>query len=116
MTKVIVCGGRGFYETAFIWQHLDILNSEYNFSELIHGDAKGVDRIAGYWAESRSVDCKKYPADWDTYRSSAGPIRNNQMLKCENPDLVVAFPGNVGTNHMIKIAKNAGVEVVEIKL
>ena len=37
------------------------------------------------------------------------------MLMEGKPDLVVAFPGGAGTANMIKQARKAGVEVIEVK-
>ena len=82
---------------------------------IIHGDAIGADRLGGAWAEIHDLPVQKFPADWDKYKKAAGPIRNTQMLKEGKPDLVVAFPGGFGTNHMIKIATQAGVKVYEVK-
>jgi len=42
----------------------------------------------------------------------AGPERNAAMLGL-GPDLVVAFPGGSGTAGMVRLAKAAGVEVIE---
>ena len=39
------------------------------------------------------------------------PKRNRQML-AEKPDLVVAFPGDSDTRHMVIIADEAGVKVI----
>ena len=36
-----------------------------------------------------------------------------QMLEEGKPDLVVAFPGGRGTENMKKLAREAGVEVIE---
>jgi hypothetical protein len=36
------------------------------------------------------------------------------MLTEGKPELVVAFPGGRGTAHMMRIAREAGVEVVEV--
>jgi predicted PP-loop superfamily ATPase len=33
----------------------------------------------------------------------------------EGPSLVVAFPGGTGTAHMVRIAREAGVNVLEVK-
>ena len=46
-------------------------------------------------------------------RRGAGPVRNARML-VEKPDLVIAFPGGPGTADMVRRARAAGVEVVEI--
>jgi hypothetical protein len=55
-----------------------------------------------------------YPAQWAKYGKKAGTIRNCQMLNEGHPDIVLAFPlpGSIGTWHMVKIAKKAGVGVI----
>jgi hypothetical protein len=58
------------------------------------------------------VPVEEYKADWDTYGKSAGPIRNQKMLDT-GIDYVIAFPGGRGTEHMKKIARKAGVTVIE---
>jgi YspA, cpYpsA-related SLOG family len=134
-TRILVCGGRAFgvipddcpddqrelqseraqSEQRHLFDVLDRLNAERNFVLLIHGDARGADRLAGEWAQQRGVPVHAFPADWDKHRRAAGPIRNKQMLDEGRPDLVVAFPGGRGTNNMVRQARAAGVEIVEIK-
>lgn len=82
---------------------------------IIHGGAAGADKIADEWAMVNWCHIEEYKADWDKYGRSAGPIRNKRMLTEGKPDLVVAFPGGRGTMNMIKLAKEAGVEVLEVK-
>lgn len=82
---------------------------------IISGEARGVDSIATDWAICNWTDYKGFPADWDAHGRKAGALRNIQMLEEGKPDLVVAFPGGRGTAHMVKIAKEAGVEVVEVE-
>jgi hypothetical protein len=45
-------------------------------------------------------------------RPSAGPMRNERMLE-SGPDLVVAFAGGKGTAHFVRLARAAGIEVIE---
>lgn len=84
--------------------------------EIINGKARGVDAVSTDWAIVNWCRFKEYPADWNKHGRAAGPIRNAQMLKEEKPDLVIAFPlpDSIGTKDMIKQAKKAGVEVIEI--
>jgi hypothetical protein len=56
-----------------------------------------------------------YEADWATHGKRAGPIRNIKMLDEEKPRVVIAFPGGAGTANMMKIGREAGVPVVEVK-
>jgi hypothetical protein len=59
------------------------------------------------------VDELAFPADWERHGRKAGPIRNRTMLAVGKPDLVVAFPGRRGTEHMVAIARNANVPILE---
>jgi hypothetical protein len=114
MTKVLVCGGRDFNDADKLNHCLDILHKKHGFTCLVHGDARGADRLAGEWAEQNDVDVITYPALWDQFGTSAGPIRNKIMFTKEAPDIVIAFPGGSGTAHMVNFAKNKGAAVIEV--
>jgi YspA, cpYpsA-related SLOG family len=62
--KVLVCGGRDFSDTAFIYAELDRLYERYAFETLIEGAARGADRIAGQWAHDRGINLVEFPANW----------------------------------------------------
>ncbi len=51
---------------------------------VIHGDAPGADRIAGFVAELLNFPVRKYPANWTKYGLFAGPTRNQEMLDKEH--------------------------------
>jgi len=138
--RILVCGGRNFGDTnvlpefreerikeyKFIHRTLDELARKYSkeYKEndnwlptditIISGAARGADRAASDWATCNYARLEEFPADWVQYGKRAGPIRNEDMLNRGNPNLVISFPGGRGTAHMVKIAKKAGVEVVEI--
>ena len=67
-------------------------------TEIIVGDAKGVDAIATRWARGMGIPVRVFPADWQTHGKAAGPIRNQEMVDT-NPDICYAFPrkGSKGT-------------------
>jgi hypothetical protein len=113
--RVLVCGGRNFTNRALLEAELERLHRAHIFTVLIEGDARGADRMAGAWAEARGIAHEVFKADWDGLGSKAGPIRNQQMLDEGRPDLVVAFPGRSGTDHMKRIARAAGIDVVEVE-
>lgn len=127
--KILVCGGREYGEykdgkkpslvvaerAIFYMKMDDIIKGQGTNIEIISGMAKGADTLAVNWAKRHGHRLHEYPADWDWYGKGAGAIRNRQMLNEGKPDLVVAFPGGVGTYHMISIAKRAGVRVIEIE-
>lgn len=75
----------------------------------------GADTLAGDWAHGFLIPVRSFPADWEErHGKRAGPIRNQMMLEEGRPDLVVAFPGGTGTADMVRRAREAGVEVMEV--
>lgn len=112
--KVLVCGGRGYTDRAKVYAILDGYHTRASITKLIIGDAKGADTLARDWATVNNVLSECYIAAWKSHGLAAGPRRNLHMLNEAKPDLVIAFPGGAGTEHMKYIARNAGVNVVVI--
>jgi hypothetical protein len=84
---------------------------------LVHGACRGADNICAAVAEALQFEVRSYPADWETHKRAAGPIRNQQMLDVENKpdepiDLVLAFHNNIeescGTADMLDRVVRAG--------
>lgn len=111
--RVLVCGGRDFQDKS-LYAVLDKLHRESSIGVIIEGAARGADRMAGYWARKNKIDNLKFHADWQRLGIAAGPRRNQQMIEQGRPDLVVAFPGGVGTADMVRRARAAKIEVIEI--
>jgi hypothetical protein len=109
----LVCGGRDFNDTEFAYRFLDRIHRQHMIDVVIEGDARGADRIAGYWARKNRIENRKFPADWAGFGKKAGPLRNQQMLDEGKPDLVIAFPGGVGTRDMVQRAQKSGIEIIE---
>lgn len=106
--KVLICGDRKYINKELIEQFIISLPDD---SVIIEGEAKGADSIARDIALQHGLKVEKYPANWETYGKAAGPIRNAQMLKEGNPDIVVGYHDDIynskGTLNMLKIAKKA---------
>lgn len=107
--KILVCGSRDWTDTAAIHQRLNQLLGPVT---VIHGAAKGADRIAANWAALKGHETQAFPADWTRHGKRAGILRNLEMLD-RNPDLVIAFQiGNShGTQHTINEARRHGIPV-----
>jgi hypothetical protein len=98
--------------------------------EIISGMATGADAVAVDWAIVNWCHWHEYPAEWTDlshpdavirtrrdgtqYDAKAGSRRNQRMLDEGHPNLVIAFPGGTGTADMVRRARKAGVEVIEI--
>jgi YspA, cpYpsA-related SLOG family len=117
---VAVCGGRKYRDIPRVFEVLDLIHAARPFLTLIHGDADGVDLIAGCWAWARRLNPIPVPADWHrectphcnpdhvrrrqagriNYCPQAGNDRNQHILDHYPVDELVVFPGGTGTADM----------------
>ena len=107
--RVIVCGSRKWRDRDAITNRLADLPGD---SVIVHGNAAGADRIAHQEGQKLGLLVEPHPADWETHGKSAGPIRNREMARL-GADLCIAFwdGSSVGTGHMMKTAREAGIPV-----
>lgn len=137
--RLLVSGGRDYADVGAVFRALDALHAVYGFTELIHGDARGADRIAAGWAKKRGVRPVPYPAAWNDlnapgarirrhgssmhgaqYNAAAGIQRNQKMLDEGRPDVACFFPGGKGTADMYERVQRANklgekIEVVDMR-
>ena len=113
MVSAIVCGGRAYADKSKLYIALDRAIAKFGIDTVIEGGATGADTLAREFALERKLSVIEFRADWGL-GNRAGPVRN-MMLLAQKPDMVIAFPGQNGTAHMIKCARTAGVTVYEIK-
>lgn len=110
LDKILVCGGRDYFDKDVVFRVLDRVFPKM----IIEGGAEGADTMARLWANSRGVHVATVIAQWSKLGKKAGPLRNEAMILLE-PDLVLAFPGGRGTEHMVRTAKKANVPVTRVK-
>lgn len=109
--RLIVCGGRNYRDRDAVFAALDAVHRKIGVDFLIQGAAAGGDYLARRWAESWSIPCGSYPAQWDVHGRKAGILRNQLMIDEGKPNGVVAFPGGRGTADMVARAKKSGIKV-----
>lgn len=118
MFYILITGSRDWRNPYIIRDALLPYIQEYGAANitLIHGKARGADTIAGLVAKRNGIkNIHEYPAKWDIYGDSAGPIRNQEMLDKEPQiDICLAFPlqNSIGTWDMIERAKEKNIEVI----
>lgn len=112
--RVLICGSRGWQDPKpidVILAGLDVL-AEGAGEKLvvIHGDAPGVDRLAGRLAARWGATVIPEPANWDEYGRGAGPKRNQKMLDDYHPQMIFAFRSagkSNGTDDMVARGQEA---------
>lgn len=108
--RTLVCGDRDWAFRDPLWAVLRYVAPE----EIVHGDARGADRIAEDWAMADDdVKIWSFPADWGRFGRGAGPIRNRQMARVAKPTFVLAFHDHIlkskGTADMLCVAADANI-------
>jgi hypothetical protein len=79
---------------------------------IVHGGARGADRMAGELAHALGLQERVMLPDWNSYGHRAGFIRNLAMLDLD-PERVLAFwdGASTGTGHTIAEARRRGIPV-----
>jgi YspA, cpYpsA-related SLOG family len=120
--RILICGDRNWTDQTLIEV---VLEGHYRRARLdrkqlvlIEGCARGADKVACEWGPNGLVGMthEHFPAEWDKYGKSAGPIRNRQMADEGKPDIVYAFhddlAGSRGTIDMVRVVKKAKIPLV----
>lgn len=115
LTLVLVTGGRDYNDVGTVFDCLVKLNAQFERMLVVHGDAAGADSLAYDVCKEIGIEQVRVPAAWKKYFKGAGPIRNQLMLDLFDIDLVMAFPGGVGTADMCAKADRKGIPVLTSK-
>lgn len=101
--KAIIAGSRECTNKEQIFAILDEMLKSFDITEVVCGMARGVDLIGKEWADLKGITVKKFPAEWDKYGRSAGPIRNKQMADYADGLFTFWDGDSRGTKNMIEL-------------
>lgn len=116
--RVVVAGCRYYNDYAAAKEFIEQVISEIRESHdlvFLSGDCVGADQLGERFAKENGFAVEHFPADWQAFGKSAGPIRNRQMA--DAADYVICFwdGKSRGTASMINYAKKLG-KPVKVKL
>lgn len=108
--KLIIAGGRDInLAIKAIGQLLKKFN--LNPTEIVCGEAAGVDLSGKNYAIEHNIVVVSFPANWKDYGRSAGPIRNKAMADYADALLAVWDGESRGTKNMIDTMRFLNKEV-----
>jgi len=116
ITSVLVTGSRDWDNWGLIREALEpFFGLDVT---LIHGDARGADKMADYVWTEWGGKTRAVPANWDRFGKSAGIRRNEGMVLSLTPEssVVVAFlrDDSPGTTHCARFAEQRGLTVIKV--
>lgn len=101
--RTIIAGSRVITDSKLVFDILDKV--PFKITEVISGEAPGVDVLGIDWAMMNGILVKSMPANWNKYGLSAGPIRNQEMAEYGEA-LVLIWDGvSTGSHDMLKRAR-----------
>lgn len=81
-----------------------IERSGYNITEVISGDAIGVDKMGERWAVTNNIKTTLMPVsseEWNRLGKRAGPMRNKRMAEYCDAAIVIWDGKSPGTRNMV---------------
>lgn len=114
--RVIIAGSRDFNNYNLLNSTIsNYLKENTNNVEIISGTARGADQLGERFANEYGYQIKRFPANWNLYGKSAGPIRNKSMAEYAAQEQGVLFAfwngKSKGTKSMINFAEKYGLDV-----
>lgn len=107
--KTIIAGSRTITDYQLLCDILDGINIQ--ISEVVSGQARGVDQMGECYAVEHDIPVRKFPALWDIHGKRAGYIRNAEMADYAECLIALWDGSSRGTKHMIDSATKKGLKV-----
>ena len=109
--KVVIAGSRDI--TDYRRLRALIERSGFEITEVVSGQARGVDRMGERWAVANNIPIKPMPANWTKYGNKrAGQIRNREMAEYADAVIILWDGKSPGTKGMIQYLQELGVPFV----
>lgn len=108
--KIIIAGGRDFDDSHKMYTSFMAVLNEYAKDKtditIFSGHCStGADILGELLADCFDFRIKLFPANWDKYGKSAGPIRNEQMAKGADRAIIFWDRKSKGTKNMIAMCE-----------
>ncbi len=119
--RLLVTGSRDWTDRDAVEHEIEAVERRYGWDYaglvLVHGAARGLDKIAASVCNGRGWAIEAHPASWGVQGLAAGKLRNSEMV-ARGADLCLAFPlpGSKGTWDCVQKAHAAGIPVKLVEL
>jgi hypothetical protein len=109
--RTIIAGSRTITNPAMLEAAIVASGWRAEIEQVVCGEARGADSLGRDWALANGIPVVSYPADWETHKRAAGPIRNAEMANNADALLLLWDGQSRGSANMLQIAENKGLRV-----
>lgn len=114
--KTIIAGSRTITDYQVVERAIMDSGWHDQITEVICGMASGVDLFGKAWADARGIEVKQFFANWRAHGRSAGPRRNELMVRYADA-LILVWTGDTekskGSADVLRKAKVQGLRIHE---
>lgn len=109
-----VTGGRNYDDRERLYRVLDEVLLRFPSTVLVHGGANGADLLADLWARDRGLSTLLHLPTLGGLGERLYFLRNQRVVDnlIGEGNVLVSFPGGVGTRDCVRRAKKAGLKVI----
>lgn len=122
--KTIIAGSRDITDQQLVEDAIQ--ESGFTITEVVCGEARGVDKLGKEWGLANGILPKSFPAEWDNfdlpivrikyrngkkYNAAAGHVRNSDMAGYADALIAIWDGVSPGTKNMIDLALEYELEV-----
>ncbi len=104
--KIIIAGSRHAPFSIYAAIPEIVRNSGFEITEVVCGEASGMDTWGKEWAYANGIPVRSFPAEWKLYGKGAGPIRNAEMGDYADGLIAAQWDNSRGTANMIQYMMN----------
>ncbi len=115
--KCIIAGSRDITDYTLVRQAFSECEWANRITEIVSGQAKGVDTLGEKLAKELCLDIIKFPADWGRFGTNAGFLRNGDMANYADIAIVIMKSGGSnGSRNMIRQMKQRNKPVIAFEV
>ena len=104
--KTVIAGSRSITNYKCLLEA--VAQIDWEITEVISGNARGVDRLGERWARENNIPVRLFFPDWNKWGKRAGFVRNQEMIE-EADALLALWDGESrGTKHTMNLAQGSG--------
>lgn len=106
--KLIIAGSRSITSMQHLLEAISLSPYQSLVTEIVSGNANGVDRLGEQWARKHEIQLTIFPARWNLHGPAAGFIRNSEMAAYADALLCVWDGQSKGASNCIDTMKRKG--------
>ena len=110
--RTIIAGSRTITNYFLVENHIE--TAPWRPTEVVCGEARGVDSLGEQWAKNNHIPIRRFPANWDKHGRSAGYIRNAEMADIADALILVWDGKSKGSAMMKKLAEKKHLKIYEV--